>query len=78
LASFERIMPLQHPSDLQRRTLSDKLLARSEGTIGELKTLLAAAAEHAMRNGTERITEALIDGCAYASPSARKQRLAFG
>jgi len=78
LASFERIIPLQHPSDLQRRTLSDKLLARSEGTIGELKTLLAAAAEHAMRNGTERITEAVIDGCAYASPSARKQRLAFG
>src|SRR5215468_787544 len=78
LASFERLIPLQHPSDLQRRTLSDKLLARSEGTIGELKTLLAAAAEHAMRNGTERITEAVIDGCAYASPSVRKQRLAFG
>jgi TniB protein len=29
LASFERIIPLQHPSDLQSRTLSDKLLARS-------------------------------------------------
>ena len=78
LASFERIIPLQHPSDLQSRPLSDKLLARSEGTIGELKTLLAAAAEYAMRNGTERITEAVVDGCGYASPSARKQRSISG
>jgi hypothetical protein len=55
-----------------------KLLARSEGTIGELKALLAAAATDAMRSGTERITEEIIDGCNYVPPSTRKQRLARG
>ena len=78
LASFEKIIPLKCPSELQTSTLSSKLLTRSEGTIGELKMLLAAAATDAMRNGTERITEEIIDGCNYMSPSARKQRLVSG
>ena len=42
LASFEKIIPLKQPSDLQSSILTAKLLTRSEGTIGELKTLLAA------------------------------------
>ena len=74
LASFEKIIPLKHPSDLQSVILTSKLLNRSEGTIGELKTLLAAAATEAMRKGTERITQEIIDGCNYTSPSARRQR----
>jgi hypothetical protein len=79
LASFEKIIPLKYPSDLQdTATLTTKLLNRSEGTIGELKMLLAAAATLAMRNGTERITEEIIDGCNYTSPSARKQRPVSG
>jgi hypothetical protein len=53
-ASFEKIIPLKSPSDLQdSTTMTAKLLTRSEGTIGELKTLLAAAATEAMRSGTE-------------------------
>jgi len=45
LASFEKIIPLKYPSDLQgSTTLTAKLLTRSEGTIGELKMLLAAVA----------------------------------
>jgi Bacterial TniB protein len=79
LASFEKIIPLKYPSGLQdSSTLTAKLLTRSEGTIGELKALLAAAAADAMRSGTERITEEIIDGCNYVSPSTRKQRLARG
>jgi hypothetical protein len=74
LVSFEKIIPLKHPSDLQGSILTAKLLTRSEGTIGELKMLLAAAAADAMRKGTERITEEIIDGCNYASPSVRRQR----
>jgi hypothetical protein len=77
LASFEKIIPLKYPSDLQERsTLTAKLLTRSEGTIGELKALLAAAATDAICSGTERITEEVIDGCNYVPPSTRKQRLA--
>jgi hypothetical protein len=79
LASFERIIPLKYPSGLSRSSaLTAKLLNRSEGTIGELKMLLVAAATDAMRNGTERITEEMIDGCNYTSPSARKQRPVSG
>jgi TniB protein len=75
LASFEKIIPLKHPSGLPRSSrMTTKLLARSEGTIGELKMLLAAAATDAMRNGTERINEEIIDRCNYTAPSARKQR----
>jgi hypothetical protein len=40
LASFEKIIPLKYPSDLQSSKLTSKLLTRSEGTIGELKMLL--------------------------------------
>src|SRR5215467_2290196 len=73
LASFEKLIPLKYPSDLQdSSTLTTRLLTRSEGTIGELKALLAAAATDAMRSGTERITEEIIDGCTYVSPSTRK------
>jgi Bacterial TniB protein len=78
VASFEKIIPLKNPSDLQSATLTSKLLTRSEGTIGELKMLLAATATDAMRNGTERITEEIIDRCKYMSPSERKQRPASG
>jgi hypothetical protein len=79
LASFEKIIPLKHPSDLQGSSiLTTKLLTRSEGTIGELKTLLATAATDAMRKGTERITEEIVDGCNYTSPSARRQRSIAG
>lgn len=73
LASFERIIPLKYPSNLQSQKLASKLLTRSEGTIGELKMLLGTAAAFAMRKGTERITEELIDTCNYLPPSARKQ-----
>jgi hypothetical protein len=79
LASFEKIIPLKYPSDLQgSTTLTAKLLTRSEGTIGELKMLLAAVATDAMRNGTERITEEIIATCNYVPPSARKQRSVSG
>jgi Bacterial TniB protein len=79
LASFEKIIPLKYPSDLQSSSvLTSKLLTRSEGTIGELKMLLAAASTDAMRKGTERITEEIIDGCNYTAPSARRQRSITG
>jgi hypothetical protein len=78
LASFETIIPLKYPSNLQSSALATKLLNRCEGTIGELKMLLAGAARDAMCNGTERITEETIDQCDYMPPSARKQRPASG
>jgi hypothetical protein len=56
LASFEKIIPLKYPSDLQgSTTLTAKLLTRSEGTIGELKDAprRGGNGRDAQRNGTK-------------------------
>lgn len=72
LASFERLIPLEHPSNLAGRDLSSLIHARCGGTIGELKMLLSKAAEYAMINKIEKITKKVIDACGYVSPSKRK------
>lgn len=74
LASFEKLLPLEHPSGLAGEMLSTLLHARSGGTIGELKMLLAAAAEYAMRNNIGKITKKVIDACGYVPPSKRKSQ----
>lgn len=74
LASFERLLPLEYPSGLAGEMLSTLIHARTGGTIGELKMLLAAAAEYAMRNSIGRITKAGVDACGYVSPTKRKNQ----
>lgn len=73
LASFEKLIPLQKPSNLSSREFATLLHSRCEGTIGELKMLLAAAAELAMRK-TECITEEIVNACGYRPPSFRKRQ----
>lgn len=73
LASFEQLIPLEEPSGLSGKALASRIHARCGGTIGELKMLLGAAAEHAMRNEQKAITIKVIDGCAYVSPAERKR-----
>ncbi len=74
LASFETLIPLEHPSGLAGEMLSTLIHARAGGTIGELKMLLAAAAEYAIRNNLGKITKAAIDACGYVSPSKRRNQ----
>ena len=74
LASFERLIPLRKPSQLAGETLSKKLLALSEGTIGELSTLLNRAAAHAIRTGRERIDLEALTKTNYIPPSERRKR----
>ena len=71
LASFERMLPLQRPSQLAKDPLATKLLAMTEGTIGELSTLLKSAAIYAVRTGTERIDASVLAGLQWEPPSAR-------
>ena len=71
LASFERMLPLQHPSQLSKEPLATQLLAMTEGTIGELSTLLKTAAIYAVRTGTDRIDESVLAGLAWEPTSAR-------
>jgi hypothetical protein len=71
LASFERMLPLKRPSQLSKEPLATKLLAMTEGTIGELSTLLKSAAIYAVRTSAERIDASVLTGLEWEPPSAR-------
>jgi hypothetical protein len=71
LASFERMLPLKRPSQLHKDPLATQLLAMSEGTIGELSTLLKIAAIYAVRTGIERIDKQALAAVEWELPSAR-------
>ena len=73
LSSFERFLPLKYPSGLAQPVLAAKLLALSEGTIGELSQLLTVAAARAIRTGKERIDEDLLARLDWTPPSARRR-----
>lgn len=72
LASFERILPLRRPSDLTNPVLARRVIALSEGILGEIVTLLVRAAETAVRTGVERIDLAMFDSIDFLPPSARR------
>ena len=72
LSSFERILPLRKPSQLAELSLATALLAWSEGTIGELASLLRTAAKAAIETGEECITEGLLKQIDWTPPSSRR------
>jgi type II secretory pathway component PulM len=57
LASFAAAFPLRRPSYLATPEMTEYLLARSEGTIGELAALLTEAAVAAIESGEEAINQ---------------------
>lgn len=75
LASFETMLPLRERSGLTGRHLADTVLAMSEGLIGEVASVLAAAAVHAVRTGRERIDEAVLLSLDWIPPSQRRRHL---
>lgn len=73
LASFAVSFPLRHPSDLQSTELAQSILARTEGTIGEISTLLTHAAIAAVKSGEEAINPKTLRLAAYDSPTERRR-----
>jgi hypothetical protein len=73
LSSFAASYPLRRPSVLGTENVARYLLARSEGTIGELAQLLRAAAIAAIESGAEAITAQTLTLAHYDSPSQRRQ-----
>jgi len=53
--------------------LATYILAKTEGTIGEIVTLLTRAAVAALKSGHECIDRSLLDAVDYHSPSERRQ-----
>lgn len=74
LASFEQVLPLRQPSRLADEKLARKLLALSEGSLGELSVLLTSAAVYAVRSGAERIDEKVLAAIDWVPPSERRRR----
>jgi hypothetical protein len=73
LASFAVSFPLRRPSDLQSTELARSILARTEGTIGEISTLLTHAAIAAIESGEEAINAKTLKIAAYESPTERRR-----
>ena len=69
-------MPLHHPSHLHlhQPDLAAELLALSEGTIGDLATVLNLAVEAAIRSGQERIDRPLLRKLEWDPPSLQRRR----
>lgn len=73
LASFAASFPLRRPSDIAHPEMAEYLVARSEGTIGELATLLSAAAATAISSGEEAINADTLAAADYLGPTERRR-----
>ncbi len=74
LKSFESILPLKKASDLIDTDLALKILSMSEGTIGEISTILKKAAIQAIKTKSERIDKKALESIDYIPPSDRKKQ----
>jgi hypothetical protein len=73
LASFAAALPLQQPSNIATDDMAQYLLARCEGTIGELAHLLTAAAIAAVESGEESINQRTLVMADYVGPAERRR-----
>lgn len=75
LASFESLLPLKEPSMLIESSLSTKILAMSEGLIGEVSKILELASILAIESGVEKINRNILNNIDYTPPSDRKKMI---
>ncbi|HEY5869695.1 MAG TPA: TniB family NTP-binding protein [Candidatus Tectomicrobia bacterium] len=72
LASYAASFPLRQRSTLDQPALASYILARTEGTIGEITMFLTRAAIAAIDSGEEALTRKTLMLAEYASPSERR------
>jgi hypothetical protein len=73
LASFEAVLPLRRRSEIATPEVARYILARTEGTIGEITAFLAAAAITAIKTGEERMNTKVFKRTNYQCPSERRR-----
>lgn len=73
LSTLEAVLPLRRPSGLAEPAMAAKILATSEGVLGEIVATVTRAAVLAVTSGTEAITPSVIDGCGFIRPSERRR-----
>jgi hypothetical protein len=74
LASFAATYPLRRPSPITSPEMAVYLLGRTEGTIGEMATLLGRAAIAAIETKEEAINATTLALADYDSPSERRRQ----
>jgi hypothetical protein len=72
LATFEYTLPLHRASALRDPAFATRVLAMSEGILGEIVTLITRSAELAVKTGAERIDLGILDRVNYLPPSQRR------
>lgn len=74
LASFVASFPLRKRSNIATPDMARYLLARSEGTIGELAHLLMQTAIVAVKTGEESINQRTLGLADYDGPTERRRK----
>ncbi|WP_432322428.1 TniB family NTP-binding protein [Yersinia enterocolitica] len=74
LASFATSLPLRKRSLIATQDMARYLLARCEGTIGELAHLLTSAAIVAVESGEEAISHRTLSLSDYTGPTERRRQ----
>ncbi|MFP3591937.1 TniB family NTP-binding protein [Chryseobacterium sp. SIMBA_038] len=75
LINYEALLPLENPSYLTENSIASKILAMSDGLIGEINTILIKAGELALKSGLNKIDHKILDNIDYVSPEDRKKIL---
>lgn len=78
LTSFEALLPLKKPSNLMEDRIAMKILSMSEGTIGEISTILKKSAIQAIATKKECIALDILNKIAYVAPSQRQRQYESG
>ena len=73
IESFVSTFPLRRPSNLQSGETFRTILARTEGTIGEIASLMRTAAVAAIESGDETISRQSLERAAYNGPTERRR-----
>lgn len=71
LASIASVLPLKQRSNLNLPLISDYILEKSDGILGEIFTLIRRAAVMAIHSGHEIIDGSLLKEVDYRSPTER-------
>lgn len=73
LISFESIMPLKKQSNLIENSMTTKILAMSDGFIGEISKIIQLSTILAIESNVEKITPNILDSIDYISPDKKRR-----
>lgn len=73
LNTIEMTLPLREESNLSDSPILNRIVALSEGTIGEIFRLISLAAAEAIMSGNEKIDADLLDKLRWIPPGNRRQ-----